>query len=402
MIRSLLVALLLVIALRGSAGQPPPDTCAVCNDVIKVRPGEKAWVVSAKSDPLQEAMKAGAFASTAVWTNSDPNYTNHLPVGVYLNVCDKCHRIPEHCYICSLPINDKAKGFCTSDGRWICPRDVRTVVLDEDGARTLFDSARQTAVDIIGGFFALKHPNVNVHVTDVFDRKMGGNALHTMAISKTTDTGSDLVHYVSVYTARPTHEAFYSCVHEYTHLWISENRGKHVIEQYTEEAICELVAYKVAEARGDATQMKAILANTYTRGRIKDLVQYAADEDLNSVINWVRNGTERTLAEGVATAAAQRAKPPETPLDVQVAEAQLARSRSKPRIESLGLNGIIRTPKGTIILLNGGLILGKGESGMLKLNGEQSRIRCVDIMKDSAVVQWEKSTNTINLKVAHH
>ena len=40
----------------------------------------------------------------------------------------------------------------------------------------------------------------------------------------------------------------------------------------TVEAICELTAYKLMEARKQPEHAKAILENPYTHGKIKDLV----------------------------------------------------------------------------------------------------------------------------------
>jgi hypothetical protein len=235
---------------------------------------------------------------------------------------------------------------------------------------------------------------VNVHVTDVFDTR-SRDKMHTLAISKSTPSGSDLVHYVSVYTGRPKQEAFYSCVHEYTHLWINENAGAHKIEPSTVEGLCELMAFKVAEARRDATAQKEILANPYTKGRVNQLVQYSDEEDLSAIFAWVKNGATERLTEGLATAIDTKLKPVEVPLDVQVAEAQLARPR--PKNETLTINGTIKGAKGTLILLNGGLILGKGESGFVKINGQSSKIRCVDIQSDTATFQYQNSPDVITL-----
>ncbi|MDB6059171.1 MAG: hypothetical protein JWO95_3015 [Verrucomicrobiales bacterium] len=390
---------MLLCALSAFAAEKKPDrNCGVCGRLIPL--GEQTWMLKADSDRLSESIRTGLFTPSQVYTNIDPKNPNGLSVGVYICVCDQCHNIGARCSVCGLHI--KEKGIRTGDGRWICSRDVPVVVMDEDAARTLFESAREAAVDVVGNFFALTNPAVNVRVTDVFDRKTGADKLHTVAISKSTDSGSGVVHYVSVYTGSWKRHAFYSCVHEYTHLWINENIGEHKIEDNTREGLCELVAYKVAEARGDAAEQKRILANTYTKGRIKDLVQYATEEDLQTVLNWIPHGTTRVLAEGMATATALKNKAPEIPLDVRIAQAQ-SFAPVRPRNDALALNGIIHTPRGTVILLNGGLILAKGQSGVMKLHGEQTRVRCVEIQTGAATVEVAtlSSTNAVTLKLAH-
>lgn len=394
------VCLLVLLAALGAfaADNAPDRNCGVCGRIIPL--AEETWMLKADSDRLSESINTGLFKASQIYTNSDPKSPDGLTVGVYVCVCEQCHNIGARCSVCGLHV--KEKGIRTSNGRWICPRDVPVVVLDEDTARTLFESARDAAVDVVGNFFALKNPTVNVRVTDVFDRKTGAGKLHTVAISKSTDSGSGIVHYVSVYTGSWKRHAFYSCIHEYTHLWINEHIGEHKVEGSTCEAVCELVAYKVAEARGDVAEQKNILANPYTKGRIKDLVQYAADEDLQTVLNWIPHGTPRVLAEGVATATALKSKPPEIPLDVRIAQAQ-SFAPVRPRNDTLALNGIIHTPRGTVVLLNGGLILGKGESGVMKLHGEQTRVRCKEITSNSAEfdVATQTATNAVTLKLAH-
>jgi len=362
---------------------------------------EQTLMLKVKYPRQLELLKAGLFLPSELYTNSDPQNPNGLAVGVYFCLCVDCDKITTRCSLCRIPIKDK--GFRTSDGRWICPRDVPRVVLNEDDARELFESAREAAVDVVGNFFALKNSTVNVHVSDVFDITTSTDNLDTVAISKSTPTSTEIVHYVSVCTGLPKQETFYSCVHEYTHLWINENIHQHEIEHYTREGLCELVSYKVAEARGDAVAQKRILSNTYTKGVIADLVQYAREEDLPAVLNWVSNGTTRTLAEGAATAAALKMKPPEIPLDVQISLAQQAQQAllARPGHQTLALSGMIKTPKGTVVLITGGVILGKGESGLINLNGKQSHIRCVDILSNAAVVQLENSTNILTLKVSH-
>jgi hypothetical protein len=359
--------------------------------------GETAWVLPAKSETILEHIRNGAILPAQAYTNTEPKSADGLAPGVYIRICGECKNITVRCSLCGLPVKDQ--GIRTSDGRTICQRESATVVMDEDAARELFQSARETAVDVAGDFFALKNSGVNVHISDVFDTH-STDKMHTLAISTSTHSGSEVVHYVSIKTGRPKHEVFYSCIHEYTHLWINENMGDHQIERSTVEGLCELMAYKVAEARKDAASQKEIMGNPYTKGRIKELVQYASEEDLSVMFAWVKNGTTSTLTEGLATATQARSKPAEVPLDVQVARAQLA--RPQPQNETLAINGTIKGAKGTLILLNGGLILGKGESGVVKLNGQPFKIRCVDIQSDAATFQYENSSDIVTISLQRH
>src|SRR5204863_530583 len=172
------------------------------------------------------------------------------------------------------------------------------------------------------------------------------------------------------------------------------------IEPSTIEGLCELISFKVAEARKDAVAQKEILANPYTKGRINQLIQYAADEDLSAIFAWVKNGTTSILTEGLATATQASRKPAVVPLDVEIARAQVARPQAKN--ETLSINGTIKGAKGTLLLLNGGLVLGKGESGAVKLNGQSFKVRCVDIQSETATFQYENSSDIITLSLHAH
>lgn len=393
-----IVAFSILWAIQGYCDVPNSGrNCVVCGREFVS--GETTWVLPANSDIILDHIRTGVILPTQVYTNNtDANDKDGLAPGVYIRICDDCKKITVRCSICGLPVKDG--GVRTSDGRNICRLEAATVIMDEDAARDLFQSARDAAVDMAGDFFKLKNPAVNVHTADVFDAH-SRDSMHTLAISKSTMSGPEMVHYVSIYTGRPRQEAFYSCVHEYTHLWINENVGNHTIEKNTIEGFCELTAYKVAEARNDLAAEKEILANPYTKGRIKELVQYASEEELSVMFAWIKNGTTPTLTEGLATATAARLKPAEVPLDVQVARAQSA-GAPRPQNETLAINGTVKGAKGTLVLLNGGLILGKGESGMVKLNGQPQKIRCIDIQSDAATFQYENSPGVVTLSLKMH
>ena len=52
--------------------------------------------------------------------------------GVKRRLCVECTELPNACYLCSLPV---LRNYLTlPDGRTLCERDARTVVLDDDEA----------------------------------------------------------------------------------------------------------------------------------------------------------------------------------------------------------------------------------------------------------------------------
>src|ERR1035441_8136512 len=84
--------------------------------------------------------------------------------------------------------------------------------------------------------------------------------------------------------------------HEYTHLWINENRSdSHRIDGDTIEAICELTAYKLMAQKKLPEPQKNILENPYTNGKIKTLVAVEREGGTDYILNWVKNGTAETF-----------------------------------------------------------------------------------------------------------
>src|SRR5476649_682100 len=99
-------------------------------------------------------------------------------------------------------------------------------------------------------------------------------------------------------SGRTREEMMGVAAHEYTHLWINENRpDDRVIDQDTIEAICELTDYKLMEAKKLPEMQKRILANPYTNGKIKTLVAVEREGGTDYILDWVKNGTTETFDE---------------------------------------------------------------------------------------------------------
>ncbi len=357
--------------------------CGLCGKAIS---GDgPRYTVFSKSEIVIGYVKSGAISPSQAHTK----FLNDIDSGVYVHLCDTCNNLYKFCSVCGLPVPDDTMR--TGDGRLICAREASDVLMDAVTADKIFQSAQREAVNLINNSFGLNQSDVTVRVADNLSttRFIFSGDTHVLAISETQTSRKGVTHRVFVRTGQTKQQAFYSCIHEYTHLWINENVGNHDIEPNTIEGICELIAYKVAERRSDSVAQKIMLHNTYTHGRLQDLIQYNTREMLSKVLDWVRDGTTYKLPK------------PDVPLDIQIALAQAA-TRPQKQVETLSVNGTIHTAKGTLVLLTSGLILGKGESGMIKINGQSSKIRCLDIKSDTAVLQFENSTNLINLTLQRH
>src|SRR5674476_1331170 len=152
---------------------------------------------------------------------------------------------------------------------------------------------------LFGRSFALKFPYVTVNLfgVDYWSELGRADGLHKFGFASMRRTPKgDCTHEVVLLSGRLRNEIAATAAHEYTHLWINENRpAGHVIDSDTIEAICELSAYKLMEARSQPEELQKILDNPYTHGEIKKLVPLEKENGMGYVLNWVKNGTTATL-----------------------------------------------------------------------------------------------------------
>jgi hypothetical protein len=175
--------------------------------------------------------------------------------------------------------------------------------------------------------------------------------------------------------------------HEYTHLWINENRpADRVIDQDTIEAICELTAYKLMEAKKLPEMQKRILENPYTNGKIKTLVAVEREAGTDYVLDWVKNGTTETLDEDANLA------PIATPAPT------VSFSAAPPPLpEKLKFNGVLAIGKDSEAVING-VSFAAGDRKRVKLKGGNVMVRCLKIQDESVVVQINDSPGKVTLK----
>jgi len=307
-------------------------------------------------------------------------------------VCDDCNQIQDRCSICGLPIRPGDGSVRTGDGRFICKFDKANAVLDTGEARTLFAEVRHDLVGMFGSGFALNYPDVMVNLFDVdYWSKMGrSDGLHKFGFASTRRASSgDYTHEVVLLSGRPEDELAATAAHEYTHLWINENRpAGHVIAGDTIEAICELSAYKLMESRSLPERMQKILDNPYTHGEITNLVALAGEKGIGYILDWVKNGTTATLEEHAAA--------PVVPAEAQ--DNVSANTLPPPAPETLKLNGLLLDGQNRRALING-LSFAEGETKSVSLQTRTVRVRCRQILRDEVVLEVDGLSRPFDLKI---
>ena len=341
------------------------------------------------------------FAAVLAFSAAETNYfcvvcgkgplTGQIWISKWGAVCDDCYHLKDHCSICGLPIKDGDGHIKTPDGRLICRFDKTNVVLTVDQAKELFDQVREEVVDIYGPRFALKYPDVTLNLFDVdyWSERNGANGLHKFGFASTRKTADGTcTHEVVMLSGRTREEMMGVAAHEYTHLWINENRPDgRAIDGDTVEAICELTAYKLMEAKKLPEMQKRILENPYTNGKIKTLVAVEREGGTDYVLDWVKNGKSETFDEDASLAPIST--PAATLLPYVAAPVQLP--------DKLKYNGQMTIGKDTEAVING-VSFEPGDEKRIKLKGRAVTVHCLEIHDEGVVVQINGSPENVTLK----
>jgi hypothetical protein len=292
------------------------------------------------------------------------------------------------CSICGLPIVAGDGSVQTVDGRFVCRFDKTNVVFDAAGARAVFAEVRRKLVGVFGNHFALKYPAVTVNVFDVdyWTERNQSNTLHKSGFSSTRKTAEGAcVHTVVLWSGRPRDEMLATAAHEYTHLWINENRpeGKSFDED-TEEAVCELTAYFLMGAEKKTEVQKRILANPYTQGKIKTLVGIGQQKGMLYVLTQVKNGAFTNLE----------------PVTARTAWANTAAARVNAEAGlpiALKFNGFSVVGTNQFAVING-KIFAPGERQFVRLRNRTSAVTCREIHATEVLLDVDGQPRTLKLE----
>ncbi len=316
-------------------------------------------------------------------------------------ICEDCNKLARRCWICSLPAAKDYKK--TADGRYICRREAKSVVIDEPSVQQTFQRTRNAVLRMTRGYMKLQQPEINVEVFSqpVWDPDGSKSAMHRQGLATTRRVGKQYHHNVMLINGLVNTNLIGVCAHEFTHLWINENRGKHEIEPQTMEAVCEMVAYSLAKTYRHRDYMETIRDNTYTEGRAARLIPLVDRYGLKALLRWVREGTTSTPS---ATELARMKSNIGAPLN---AGASPGRPTGSPLYDSSGkgmtkkpsklaLKGIIGSP-GNYTALVSGVMFREGESHSVKIDGGSTKVRCLKIDKGVVTVQVDGSSQPVQL-----
>ncbi len=316
--------------------------------------------------------------------------TGHFWMSKWGPICNDCYHLENHCSICGLPIDkDYAK---TGDGRYICKFCKTNAVLDVEEAREVFAEVRSDLVELFGSSYVLQYPDVTVNLFDVDYWSEAGRSdgLHKYGFAHTRKTPKgNCTHEVVLLSGRLRVEMSAVAAHEYTHLWLNENRpASHEIDSDTIEGICELAAYKLMESRSEKEEEQQILENPYTHGAIKKLVAIEQEHGVAYILNWVKNGSTPTLDTEENTLAA----PVKTPVLVAYTNVP------PPLPETVKLNGLMLDGRTSHAIISG-VSFASGETKQVPLRNGPVQVKCEAIHRSDVVLEVEGINGPVSLGI---
>ena len=318
-------------------------------------------------------------------------------------ICRECYKIERRCWICALPATKKYVKM--ADGRFICRREAKNAVVKEHDVQQMFQRTRNAVKRMTRGYMNLRSPKINVEIFSqpVWDPDGTKSALHRQGLATTRMVGKTFHHNVMLISGLVNTNLIGVSAHEFTHLWINENRGKHKIERHTMEAICEMVAYKLAQTYRHHNYMKEIRENPYTQGRAATLLPLVERYGLKALLRWVIEGEGETPSpkdlarlrsvRSASTAAAPTGKGPSgSPLYSNSPKVM----RKKPK--ELELKGVIGS-SGNYTAMISGAMFRVGETRTVKLEGRAVKVKCVKIEKRSVTLEVGDEKEAVELGV---
>jgi len=340
-----------------------------------------------------------------------------LPDSVYLvpdqvtgqkvKVCTNCVTITKICYLCGLPVKRDLTEL--SDGRVLCARDAKSVVLDEDEARRVCAETKDALDRHFARFTSFPDTNITIAIADRVNLlaffKLPGNDYecpNVMGYIQTRTNRSRVQHEISVMSGLLPGVLRATYAHECAHAWIAENLSearKTKMAKDTAEGFCELVAYLTMGELGDTKTQELITKNAYTRGQVGLLIEAESRFGFNEVVDWMKSGEDNRLIAGQVDRIRQTITPViQSPAKSAPTQSAAARP-GPPAPTQLVLQGITWAGARSLASINN-RNLASGEETTLGIGGTNVTIRCLEIRPDAVVIQFSASGFKQELKLA--
>jgi hypothetical protein len=319
-----------------------------------------------------------------IFTDRVTNEKKHL--------CNDCSLLPDVCFVCGLPV--KENFYKLHDGRVLCARDAKNVVLDPNEPKKICSDV-QDEMDRLFSRFTSFPTNVDVHVVDRVSLlalfKVPGNDYDCPDVLGyfLAKTNRHVVRFdISIMSALSRAEVKSTYAHELSHAWVAQNvpsERKKNLGKDSQEGFCELISYLLMDADNEDAEKKSILESSYTRGQIDAFVAAERAHGLNDVLDWMKWGTDSYLDPDDPDRVRVVAMPKEKTVPAPAALV-FPQTIATTVPDVLALKGILGGNGHALALIND-QSLAVGESAKVRVGTSNVMVRCVAIQGDSVRIQ---------------
>jgi hypothetical protein len=352
------VLLLIVLGLMGLAADLQAQLCAVCNQQVGLE-----------------------------FYRAEDKVTNEQKV-----ICDQCSLLSSTCYLCGLPVKNNMTRL--EDGRVLCARDAKAVVLSEEEARR---ECAEASIELDRLFSRFMHfPNTNASLT-IVDRTQMDQLLQTPGFDRQCPSvygyvrsrvvaGGHWRHPISILSGLPKYRLMAVYAHEFGHAWARENVPiDREMDRDTEEGWCELIAYRLMERFNQQVEMNSIRNNLYTRGQFALVLEADNTYGFYRVMQWMKWGIDSRLQEEDPDRIRKinEKRQPSGPPVNDIGPVVVGPTPIPDKLTLLGISGAGR---GQLALIND-RAFGANESGRVRVGKTNVVIRCLEISDGSVVIE---------------
>jgi Protein DA1 len=317
-------------------------------------------------------------------------------------VCSDCIKLPR-CSICGLPVKDNFTEL--PDGRYLCERDAKTVVLKADDAERICAGVKDD-LDRLFSRFTSFPDNVDVTAIDRIDvdamfHRAGNNfeSPDLLGCIQAVEVNGARRYKMSLMTGMPVAELKETCAHEFSHAWVGENvdRAQRGLGRDAEEGFCEMVGYLLMDSQSEEGEKKRVLANHYTRGQVQLFIAAEQRYGFDQILDWMKYGATGELEPGQLQEIRDVKMPAPKSILVNPVFYNNFHGANPPASAPavLKLQGILwGNPPVAII---NGHSFSANEMDQVKLGKIEVNIRCVQIQKNSVRIQNVNSGTEVEL-----
>lgn len=304
-------------------------------------------------------------------------------------VCGSCANLETTCYLCAIPVLNKFTKL--ADGRLLCEEDAKRAVLTQDDAERLFDNVKRDVQSILARHGSLPHHNIHLTLEAKarLDRT-GDNLISShddrllMGLTRSTSREANLMeHSIFLLHGLTQDRMTVVAAHEYAHAWLHEN-VRRKLNQDAVEGFCDWIAYKFIEQKNSPVETRLLLESRYSEGQLQAFIAAEKQQNFYRVMQWVKEGVDPALdpehLDRILVLRELRGTPTE--------EIFTFATSTPPRAArtNLVLKGLSGSNARRFALINEGTFQ-VNEQGKVRLGESNVVIRCLEIRKDSAVVQ---------------